>query len=208
VKADQKANREVVDFIQTYLGDYDVYYFGISGSVFNNNVEIDRIQIKEKNLDWEQSFLDLHHIEVSRNVVKNPHLQQDFSASAEYLQFDPRLNHVLNNDDPVLYSRMTTPILGEFDYTQSYDRVKNEHTIEFNLEARPYRNFSGTVKTMGYEEAVKGALFSNNYAYNSIMYNFRILKPGECKISVENIQLKNEGIYPNSFTYLCQEEVK
>ena len=202
-KIKQGVERQVKQYISNHLGYFDVNYSRLSSSFFGGSATLHDLTLTDPTYQNEEAFLNIDKLTFQTDILNYPSLKQDFSFSAEGYTFDPKLLYPLYEDDPVLYSRLNGPITGDIDYKHTFVPTPRKYLVEAHVEASPIREFNIEAEVKDVEGMFFNIINDDNYSLNSIRYHVTETRPEVCTIGINNLMLKEQGIYPNSYTVKC-----
>jgi hypothetical protein len=198
------ADRKIKTFIKIHVEPrFDVQYGNVMTLPFSDSISLSWIRLQEKGR--EADFFIANNIKISKNLMKitSPHLEKNVTIDAEF--FNLNINNYAEwfNDDPILFATMTMPVLGSFSYAHDYDKKTGIYEVKSKVDINPSRVFTLKAKTKGIDAAARSLVTSDNFAYNTIMWHLTQIKPKECSLNINHLDLKKQGILPSSFSIQC-----
>lgn len=202
-KIKQGVERQAKHYISKHLGYFDVNYSRLSSSFFGGSATLHDFTMTDPSYQNQEAFLTIDKLTFQTDILNYPSLKQDFSFSLKGYTFDPKLLYPLYQDDPVLYSRLKGAITGDIEYKHTFVPTPRKYLIEAHIEANPIREFNIDAEVKDIEKMFFNIVNDGNYSLNSIRYHVTDTRPEVCTIGISNLMLKEQGIYPNSYTVKC-----
>jgi hypothetical protein len=199
------AEKTIKMFTNTHVSPrFDVQYGSIMTLPFSSSISVSWIRLQEKGK--EADFFIANNIKISKNLLEttSPHLEKNVTINAE--SFSLNVNNYVKwfNDDPIRFETISMPVKGALRYAHDYDQKTDTYDVHSTVEIYPSRVFTLKAKTKGINSAARGLVTADNFAYNTIMWHLTQIKPDECSLKINHLDLKKQGIIPSSFSMQCR----
>jgi hypothetical protein len=199
------AERTIKTFTNTHVAPlFDIQYGNVMTLPFSDSISVSWIRLQEKGK--EADFFVANNVQISKNLLDatSPHLEKNVTINAEFFSLNISNYAEWFNDDPIRFATIGMPVLGSLSYAHDYDQKTDVYEVKSKIDINPSRVFTLKAKTKGINSAARGLVSADNFAYNTIMWHLTQIKPDECSLKINHLDLKKQGIIPSSFSMQCR----